>query len=228
MADRYAYIPLIGIFVMIAWAVADLADSLELGVTARMVPAACVLLALSFATHRQLGYWSSNYDLWTHALAVTDRNVIAQDNLGGALLMLGQPQAHLPGCSRDNPSDPMSHSNPGAYLQNTEIDWAIEQYDRTISLTSDAAAGGHLRQSWHRLPKLGGRKAASYDQPAAEPRSIQPIWDWALLENKTSWMTPYGIIQVGRTAPDRHRVSAAGACSSARDGVRKRWRPELH
>ena len=53
-----------------------------------MIPAACVLLALSFATHRQLGYWSSNYDLWTHALAVTDKNFIAQDNLGGALLLL--------------------------------------------------------------------------------------------------------------------------------------------
>ena len=55
MADRYAYIPLIGIFVMIAWGAADLADSRQIGFSARMIPAACVLLALSFATHRQLG-----------------------------------------------------------------------------------------------------------------------------------------------------------------------------
>ena len=53
-----------------------------------MIPAACVLLALSFATYRQLGYWSSSYDLWAHTLAVTDKNFIAQDNLGGALLLL--------------------------------------------------------------------------------------------------------------------------------------------
>ena len=73
MADRYAYIPLIGIFVMIAWGAADLADARQIAFSSRVIPASCVLLALSFATHRQLGYWSSSYDLWTHALAVTDK-----------------------------------------------------------------------------------------------------------------------------------------------------------
>ena len=59
MADRYAYIPLIGIFVMIAWGASDLAAPRKLGVTARVFPAACILLALSVATRRQLDYWSS-------------------------------------------------------------------------------------------------------------------------------------------------------------------------
>ena len=55
------------------------------------IPAICVLLALSVATHRQLSYWASNYDLWTHTLAVTDKNFIAEDNLGGALLLMDKP-----------------------------------------------------------------------------------------------------------------------------------------
>jgi Flp pilus assembly protein TadD len=171
MADRYAYIPLTGIFVMIAWGAADLADSMQLGRSARMIPAACVLLALSFTTNRQLAYWSSNYDLWTHALAVTDRNFIAQNNLGGALLMLGRPDeayAHFQAASEINPRDPMSRSNLGAYLQEHEkLPEAMEQYDRTIHLTSDAgllaAAYANLGAA-HR--KLGEDQKArdSYDQ----------------------------------------------------------------
>ncbi len=171
MADRYAYIPLVGIFVMIAWGAADFADSRQIGFTARVVPAACILLALAFATNRQLGYWSSNYDLWTHALAVTDRNFIAQDNLGGALLMLGKPDEaylHFQDAAEINPSDPMSHSNLGAYLQeHGKLTEAMEQYDRTISLTSDA---GLLAATYANLGtayrKLGEAEKAreSYDQ----------------------------------------------------------------
>jgi len=141
MADRYAYIPLIGIFVMIAWSFADWADSLEIGVAARMIPAACVLLALSVVTHRQLSDWASNYDLWTHALTVTDRNFIAQDNLGGALLLLDKPDeayAHFQAASEINPRDPMSCSNLAAYLQeHGHLDEAIEKEKHVISLTSD-------------------------------------------------------------------------------------------
>ncbi len=171
MADRYAYIPLVGIFVMIAWGAADFADSRQIGFTARVVPAACILLALAFATNRQLGYWSSNYDLWTHALAVTDRNFIAQDNLGGALLLLGKPDEaylHFQAAAEINPSDPMSHSNLGAYLQeHGKLTEAMEQYDRTISLTSDA---GLLAATYANLGtayrKLGEAEKAreSYDQ----------------------------------------------------------------
>jgi len=171
MADRYAYIPLIGIVVMIAWAAAELADSLQIGFGARAIAAACVLLALSFATHRQLGYWSSSYDLWEHALAVTDKNFIAQDNLGGALLLLGKADEaypHFQTAADINPKDPMSHANLGAYLQeHGRLPEAIEQHNRAISLTSDA---GLLASTYANLGtayrKLGEDEKAreSYDQ----------------------------------------------------------------
>jgi protein O-mannosyl-transferase len=141
MADRYAYIPLIGIFVMIAWSASDLAASRKFGVTARVFPAACIVLALSVATRRQLDYWSTNYELWSHAVAVTDRNFIAQDNLGGALLLLGKSDdayAHFQAAAEINPQDPMSRSNLGAYFQeHGQLDKAITQYKRVIDLTSD-------------------------------------------------------------------------------------------
>ena len=57
MADRYAYIPLIGIFIMIAWTAADLAEARRIPLAAHIVAAACVLIALATVTHAQLGYW---------------------------------------------------------------------------------------------------------------------------------------------------------------------------
>lgn len=142
MADRYAYIPLIGIFVMLAFGGADLVEQKKLGAVSSAMAAACVLLALSAATYRQLGYWSSSYDLWSHTLAVTEKNFIAQDNLGGALVLLGSPDEaypHFEAAARINPRDPMSHSNLGAYLQlHGRPQEALEQYQMTIRLTSDS------------------------------------------------------------------------------------------
>ena len=94
MADRYAYIPLIGIFVMIAFGAADWAEQKKFGRWAA-VPAAAILFALALATHRQIGYWQSNYDLWSHTLAVTENNFVAENNLGGALILEGrEEEAH--------------------------------------------------------------------------------------------------------------------------------------
>ncbi len=171
MADRYAYIPLVGIFIAIAWGLADLADSKQIGLIVRVIPAACVLLALSFATNRQLSYWSSNYDLWTHALAVTGRNFIAQDNLGGALLLLGRPDeaySHFQAAAEINPLDPMSRSNLGAYLQeHGHMAEAIEQNNRVISLTSDpgllAATYANLGAAYRKLGE-DEKARTSYDQ----------------------------------------------------------------
>jgi hypothetical protein len=115
MADRYAYIPLIGIFVMIAFGLSDVAQQKSWGFLPA-IPAAVVLIALSFATYRQIGYWQSNEELWSHTLAVTSNNFVAEDNSGGALILEGREEeahAHFEAAARINPRDPMSHSNLG-------------------------------------------------------------------------------------------------------------------
>jgi tetratricopeptide (TPR) repeat protein len=86
MADRYAYIPLIGIFVMIAWGLADLADGREVHALWKVIPALCVLVTLSLVTSRQMSYWDSDYDLWARVLAVNERNPFAHDAMGSALV----------------------------------------------------------------------------------------------------------------------------------------------
>jgi protein O-mannosyl-transferase len=86
LADRYAYVPLIGIFVMIAWSLDDWAEAKKVRPVWRVIPAVCVCVALSLATIRQLSYWENEYTLWAHTLAVTEENPFAHDAMGSALL----------------------------------------------------------------------------------------------------------------------------------------------
>ena len=88
MADRYAYIPLIGIFVMIAWGLGDLAEAKQLRAVWGTIAALCVLTALGSATYRQAGYWESDYDLWAHTLVVGE-SPYAQNAIGMALMNPG-------------------------------------------------------------------------------------------------------------------------------------------
>jgi Tfp pilus assembly protein PilF len=167
MADRYAYIPLIGIFVMIMFGVADWAEEKGLGFWPA-VPAAAVLVALAFTTHRQIGYWQSNYDLWSHTLAVTENNFVAEDNLGGALILQGQDKeeeahAHFEAAARINPRDPMSRSNLGIYFQNhKQMREAVAEYEAAIDLTSDP---GMLAQTY---ANLGSAQRALGEDEAAQ------------------------------------------------------------
>ncbi len=85
MADRYAYLPLIGVFVMLAFGLADLAEIRGVRLAWRLIAAFCVLVALSGVTHRQMSYWDSDYDLWSHTLAVAE-NPFAHDAMGSVLL----------------------------------------------------------------------------------------------------------------------------------------------
>jgi protein O-mannosyl-transferase len=90
MADRYAYIPLIGIFVMIAWSLSDWADAKRVGLAGQAIPALFVLAGLGFVSHRQMRYWESDYDLWSHTLDLEqnelEENPLTHNALGIALM----------------------------------------------------------------------------------------------------------------------------------------------
>jgi tetratricopeptide (TPR) repeat protein len=114
--------------------------------------AAVVLIIVAVATYRQIGYWQSNVDLWTHTLAVTQNNFIAEDNLGGALILEGREEEahpHFEAAARINPKDPMSRSNLGTYFQtHGQLREAVTQYEAAVSLTSDP---GLLAQTYANL-----------------------------------------------------------------------------
>jgi hypothetical protein len=82
MADRYTYIPLIGIFVMIAWGIPELLDKRQFKKIALVTLTGIVIPILIVCSWRQVGYWKSNNTLFKHDLDVTVNNVMAHNNLG--------------------------------------------------------------------------------------------------------------------------------------------------
>ncbi len=86
MADRYAYIPLIGIFIAVAWSLDEWADARHIPLRWHATAAVCVLVVLASVTFSQIGVWESEYSLWAHAADVTENNPYAQALAGKALL----------------------------------------------------------------------------------------------------------------------------------------------
>ncbi len=140
MADRYAYIPLIGIFVIFSWAVAELAESKKWNWLA--VPAIAALAIFSFATYRQINYWRSGLDLWAHTTQVTQHNYVAEDKLGVALVQDGRVEEAYPYFVRavqDEPEYPPARLNLGAYLyQHGQREEAMRQYQIAAELAVDS------------------------------------------------------------------------------------------
>ena len=89
MADRYTYLPLIGVFIVLAWLGAE-AGALRGPGRAVPVVAIAVLGCLAVATRVQAGTWRDTKTLFTHALAVDPDNAVAHQNLGVALALEGR------------------------------------------------------------------------------------------------------------------------------------------
>jgi protein O-mannosyl-transferase len=85
MADRYAYIPFIGLFVAFVWALDTVASEYRIPSIWRAGAALIVVFFLGCLTYRQLGYWRDNETLWRHTLSVTEKNYVAHNNLALAL-----------------------------------------------------------------------------------------------------------------------------------------------
>jgi len=94
MADRYSYVPLIGIFVMVSWGAVELSAGWRWQRLALAVPAAMVLAGCFVCTRLQVRYWQNNLTLFSHTLQVTTNNPVAEQCFGFALALAGkEPEA---------------------------------------------------------------------------------------------------------------------------------------
>jgi protein O-mannosyl-transferase len=84
-ADRYTYLPQIGLLLLLTWLAADLSARWRHRRLLFGTLSIAMVTALAFTAHTQAAYWQNSQTLWTHALAVTSDNVIAEQNLGEAL-----------------------------------------------------------------------------------------------------------------------------------------------
>ena len=151
MADRYGYLPLIGVFVIAVWGLNDLADRAKISFRPRAVAATVVLGLLAFLTWRQIGYWHSDYDVWNHAVQVTQDNLLAEADLARALRLLGRQQEALPHyeeAARLGPRDPIRHVNLAVDLAECgQLQDAVSEYKIALRFTSDPALKAHAYES---------------------------------------------------------------------------------
>lgn len=141
MADRYSYIPLLGIFVMVVWRMSDAAQARALPIRFQRAVPAAILLALAVLTWHQTGFWQNPVSVWTHTLLVSHDNAVAEDNLGTALIDLGRDDeaiAHFRSAIRIQPGEPKVRLVLGSLLMKRgELQAAIDQYQTALSLKTD-------------------------------------------------------------------------------------------
>jgi hypothetical protein len=138
MADRYTYIPHIGLFIVLAWGSAGF---LEKRAHLRPVFVAlwlCFLVPLSAVTWRQVGHWKNSFTLYRHAIAVTSSNIVAHNNLGNALAREGEldeAEQHLREAIRLNPHDAAAHNNLGNVLMKLgRIEEGVLHYQEALRI----------------------------------------------------------------------------------------------
>jgi protein O-mannosyl-transferase len=141
MADRYMYIPMAGLLLAVVWLLGDWAARLKFNPG---LLAACWVVLVSpyvYVTRTQIGYWRNSYTLFTHTLQVTTNNGIAENNLGAALLEMGQPQLaaeHFEAAVRYIPEFASAHYNLAVILQRqNRLEEAARQYHLAIAQSSD-------------------------------------------------------------------------------------------
>ncbi len=95
IADRYTYVPLIGLFVAAVWGGEGLAGRLRLSLRAAAVAMGFVILCCAVLSNLQVARWRDSVTVFSHALAVTENNFLAHKNLGAALAEKGELAAAL-------------------------------------------------------------------------------------------------------------------------------------
>lgn len=96
MADRYTYIPFLGLFILVVWLMAELAGNSKVMQPVLACVAVVLLATYAYLGYRQAGYWKNNITLFSHALEVTSDNAVAEISLGSAYFEMGRPDLALP------------------------------------------------------------------------------------------------------------------------------------
>jgi len=160
-ADRYTYLPQIGLYILLAWAIPDALRSRFqrriLGVSASVA-----IILLAWCAHIQASYWRNGESLWSHAIAVTSENFIAHDGLGQFLLDHGRLDEAIDQFQvalNIDPRYPMARTNLGIALSRKgRVDEAITHLQTVLGdYPNDAKAHLNLGTA---LAKKGDAQSA--------------------------------------------------------------------
>jgi len=153
MADRYTYIPLIGLFIIVAWGITDLLSGWKYRNRVLAVVAPLLILILSVAAYIQTSFWCNTVTLFEHATQVTDGNYLVHHFLGQYLLKQGEFDKviyHESQALLIEPDFPQANNSIGiALVRKGKLPEAVVHFKRTIQMKPDYAeaysnAGGAL------------------------------------------------------------------------------------
>jgi len=153
-ADRYTYLPQIGLYLALTWTIADLSASWRRRREILGVAAATLIAALTWRAWIQTSYWKNGEMLWTHTLAVTTDDDVAHNNLGFIFLQRGELDeaiSHFQTALNIRANNPQTHYNLGSALVHNNlgnalvrkklVDEAIAHYEKAVELRPDYADG---------------------------------------------------------------------------------------
>ncbi len=159
LADRYTYVPLVGIFVILAWGGRELATRVAIPAQATAALAVAVVAIYAAVAWRQVQFWQNSAALFSRAVQVTRDNCIAHNNLGIALAWEGKidaAAAEYREALRIKPDYADAHANLGrALARQSRREDAVVQYRAALAETA-AAADPHSRDlAWALHGDLG-------------------------------------------------------------------------
>ena len=178
-ADRYMYVPMVGLAIMVAWSAADLLVRYPRLRPAAIAVAAAACAILTAVTWVQIRYWENSRSLFQHAVEVTEGNYLAHQNLADELAKMPghQPEAisHYQAALRIRPDYFDAHLHLGLALSNTpgELPEAIAHYRAALRIQPDSAVAHHdLGNALWKIP--GGLPQAISEYQAA--LRLRPVY----------------------------------------------------
>ena len=142
-ADRYTYLPQIGLYILMAWGVVELCNSWRHRRAVLGFAAVTILAGLLVGAYVQTGYWKDSVSLWTHTLACTSENSSAHNNLGSALAARGkwdEAIQHFERALQLKPDYTEAHINLGVALATQgKREEAIQHFERALQLNPYSA-----------------------------------------------------------------------------------------
>jgi tetratricopeptide (TPR) repeat protein len=158
MADRYTYVPLIGMFIILVWGLSDLFERFRTKQLSAVIITTAIISVLIVISWNQVGYWQNSITLFERALEVTKNNYVAHNNLGHRLLELEKTDEALQHFAKSieiNSEFEIAHLNLGLALSRQgNLDQAIKHYYKALQIKPHyTVAHNNLGNAWYRLGK---------------------------------------------------------------------------
>jgi Tfp pilus assembly protein PilF len=145
LADRYTYVPYIGLSIAVVWLLSEVFERLKLNKTAIVAVCAACILALTAIAFRQTSFWKTSETLYARALSVTGKNYLVKNNLCDYLdkkNRLDEAAAQCQSAISDNPELPDAYNTLGAIqLKQNKFDAARANFEKAVALKPDFVFG---------------------------------------------------------------------------------------